>query len=87
MIAGSLSFVDTFVTGSYSLKPISLLIFFKNFVTVDAVYATAQAVHNIIVDICGEPFQFCDKLIPTPTGPELLKYLRNVSFPGKSQSI
>lgn len=52
-------------------------------VSVDAVYAAAHAVHNIIADECGtDPFYFCDKLKPAPLGPQLLKYLRNVSFLG-----
>ncbi|KAB0799653.1 hypothetical protein PPYR_07533 [Photinus pyralis] len=58
--------------------PISL------FFPVDAVYAAAHAIHNIIQDECGtDPFYFCDELKPAPLGPQLLKYLRNVSFIGR----
>lgn len=59
-------------------------------VTVDAVYAAAHAIHNIIADICGvDPFYFCAKLDTQQQqhqqplfGTRLLKYLRNVSFIG-----
>lgn len=50
---------------------------------VDAVYAVAHALHNIIKDECGEPFHLCEALKPAPLGPQLLKYIRNVSFTGK----
>ncbi|KAK5639566.1 hypothetical protein RI129_012058 [Pyrocoelia pectoralis] len=51
---------------------------------VDAVYAAAHAIHNIIQDECGsDPFYFCEELKPAPLGPQLLKYLRNVSFIGR----
>ncbi|KAL3289431.1 hypothetical protein HHI36_022856 [Cryptolaemus montrouzieri] len=54
---------------------------------VDAVYAAAHAVHDIIIDVCGEqPFYLCDKLKPAPTGTQLLKYLRNVSFIGRQKT-
>lgn len=59
--------------------------FSKRFVlfSVDAVYAAAHAIHNLIAALCGtDPFYFCAKLQPPPDGSELLKYLRNVSFIG-----
>ncbi|XP_065350296.1 metabotropic glutamate receptor 3-like isoform X1 [Cloeon dipterum] len=51
---------------------------------VDAVYAMAHAIHNLISDVCGsEPFSLCDKLRPAPPGVDLLEYIRNVSFTGR----
>lgn len=56
-------------------------------VSVDAVYAAAHAIHNLIETECGtDPFYLCDDLKPAPVGPLLLKYLRNVSFVGKCQN-
>ena len=53
-------------------------------VPVDAVYAAAHAIHDIIADNCGtNPFHLCEDLKPAPMGTHLLKYLRNVSFIGK----
>lgn len=48
---------------------------------VDAVYAMAHAVHQMILDVCG-PYSrgLCAALKPTPQGKDLLKYIRNVSF-------
>lgn len=51
-------------------------------VPVDAVYAVAHAIHELVVDECGPEFVFCDKIRPAPLGPQLLKYIRNVSFHG-----
>lgn len=57
------------------------------YVSVDAVYAAAHAIHNLIETECGtDPFYLCDELKPAPVGPLLLKYLRNVSFVGKYQN-
>jgi len=54
------------------------------FVAVDAVYAMAHAIHNMIADVCGtNPFTLCDKLRPAPSGVELLTYIRNVNFTGE----
>lgn len=50
----------------------------------DAVYAAAHAIHKIIEDNCGSnPFELCDVLKPTPLGPFILSYIRNVTFIGK----
>ncbi|XP_076343953.1 metabotropic glutamate receptor 3-like [Tachypleus tridentatus] len=46
---------------------------------IDAVYAMAHALHNMIKDRC-ESFLKCDEIYPAPTGNELLAYIRNVSF-------
>lgn len=52
---------------------------------VDAVYAMAHAVHRMIADVCGpNARELCAELRPAPSGKELLKYIRNVSFIGKS---
>ncbi|KAH0545837.1 metabotropic glutamate receptor 7-like isoform X1 [Cotesia glomerata] len=54
---------------------------------VDAVYAMAHAVHNIINDECvktrGTVHHLCDSLTPAPPGQHLLHYIRNVSFTGR----
>ena len=53
-------------------------------IAVDAVYAMAHAVHQMIRDVCGpEARKLCAKLRPAPQGKDLLKYIRNVSFIGK----
>lgn len=53
-------------------------------ITVDAVYAMAHAVHRMIADVCGpNARELCAELRPAPSGKELLKYIRNVSFIGK----
>lgn len=49
---------------------------------IDSVYALAQAVHNLLTDTCTGDFKDCptiDKL----SGPEVLGYIRNVSFQGE----
>ena len=52
--------------------------------SVDAVYAAAHAIHNMIVNECGtKPFHFCEALRPAPLGRQLLKFLKNISFIGK----
>lgn len=49
----------------------------------DAVYAMAHAVHNIMNDHCpGKSFAECDYIQPAPLGLNLLRYIRNVSFIG-----
>ncbi|XP_059488635.1 metabotropic glutamate receptor 8-like isoform X2 [Neocloeon triangulifer] len=51
---------------------------------VDAVYAMAQAIHNMITDVCGaDPFILCNKLRPAPAGADLLEYIRNLTFTGR----
>lgn len=45
----------------------------------------AHAVHQMIRDVCGpEARELCAKLKPAPQGKDLLRYIRNVSFIGKS---
>jgi metabotropic glutamate receptor 6/7/8 len=51
--------------------------------TVDAVYAMAHALHNLIVDVCGKEGKICSSITPAPSGIDLLKYIRNVSFTSK----
>lgn len=53
------------------------------FVAVDAVYAMARAVHELVIAKCGEPFRLCDRVQPAPPGPDLLEYIRNLTFKGK----
>ena len=44
----------------------------------------AHAVHRMIADVCGpNARELCAELRPAPSGKELLKYIRNVSFIGK----
>ncbi|XP_055372800.1 metabotropic glutamate receptor 8 isoform X2 [Condylostylus longicornis] len=51
---------------------------------VDAVYAMAYAVHNFLVDICGDSaFNQCEVFKPEATGYNLLRYIRKVSFVGQ----
>ncbi|XP_046428261.1 metabotropic glutamate receptor 7-like [Neodiprion fabricii] len=54
---------------------------------VDAVYAMAYAVHNIIEDECvrgrGTAHYLCDVLRPAPQGQHLLHYIHNVTFVGR----
>ena len=53
--------------------------------SVDAVYAMAHAVHHMISEKCGNGGRsLCAELGPAPSGRELLKYIRNVSFVGES---
>lgn len=43
----------------------------------------AYAVDKIIKDKCGNTlFNDCELLQPAPMGPDLLKYIHNVSFTG-----
>ena len=46
-------------------------------------YALAKAYHALIKDKCGN-ITLCDAVVPTPSGPEVLKYIRRVSFIGTS---
>lgn len=57
----------------------------KYFFKVDAVYAMAHALHNMLVDVCGTGGVVCPAMDPLPSGVELLKYIRNVSFTSKSK--
>ncbi len=50
----------------------------------DAVYAMAHALHNLIVDVCGKEGKICSAISSSPMGINLLKYIRNVSFTSKS---
>ncbi|XP_076545118.1 metabotropic glutamate receptor 8 isoform X1 [Osmia lignaria lignaria] len=54
---------------------------------VDAVYAMAHSVHNLIDEECmnddGSTHYLCEKLRPAPDGHELLRHIRNVSFIGR----
>ncbi|XP_076625936.1 metabotropic glutamate receptor 8 [Colletes latitarsis] len=54
---------------------------------VDAVYAIAHGVHNLIEEECvnnlGTSHYLCDKLRPAPDGQQLLQHIRNVSFIGR----
>ncbi|KAG7210717.1 hypothetical protein KM043_012217 [Ampulex compressa] len=54
---------------------------------VDAVYAMAHGVHNVIEDECvnnlGTTHYLCDTLRPAPDGQRLLQHIRNVSFIGR----
>lgn len=54
---------------------------------VDAVYAMAHGVHNLIEDECvraiNTSHHLCESLSPAPPGPHLLQYIRNVTFVGK----
>lgn len=57
--------------------------------TIDAVYAFAYAVHNMVTALCPSN-QLCSDVVDTRSGGEavrgelLLEYLKNVSFPGMS---
>ncbi|XP_056380979.1 metabotropic glutamate receptor 7 [Hyla sarda] len=50
---------------------------------VDAVYAMAHALHNMIKDLCPGSSGLCPAVDP-PMGKKLLKYIRNVSFNGSA---
>ncbi|XP_071984431.1 metabotropic glutamate receptor 7 [Engystomops pustulosus] len=50
---------------------------------VDAVYAMAHALHNMIKDLCPGSSGLCPAVDP-PVGKKLLKYIRNVSFNGSA---
>lgn len=54
---------------------------------VDAVYAMAHALHKTIKENCGDiGFNQCDALQPAPTGAELLRAIRDVSFVGMQET-
>lgn len=59
--------------------------------SVDAVYAMAHGVHNVIEEECvnnlGTSHYLCDTLLPAPDGPRLLQHIRNVSFIGELRQI
>ncbi|GAB0098135.1 Metabotropic glutamate receptor [Sergentomyia squamirostris] len=48
---------------------------------VDAVYAIAYALDNLIRDVCNDSV-LCPRIQPAPMGLQLLKYIHNVSFVG-----
>lgn len=53
---------------------------------IDSVYALAIALHTLLTEHCSVPFPNCT----TPavrSGGEVLKYIRNVSFTGISNSV
>ncbi|XP_066584649.1 metabotropic glutamate receptor 7-like isoform X2 [Prorops nasuta] len=54
---------------------------------VDAVYAMAHSLHNVIEDECvvtaGTSHHLCEALRPAPEGQRLLQQIRNVSFIGR----
>lgn len=53
----------------------------------DAVYAMAHALHKTIKENCGDvEFNQCDALQPAPTGAELLRAIRDVSFVGMQET-
>ena len=60
--------------------------------SIDAVYAFAHAIHNLLMDVCGE-ISLCDNAMSHPgvsstiKGSLLLEYLRNVTFTGVSGVI
>ena len=49
---------------------------------VDAVYALAHALHNMLVARCGG-VTLCKEVQPVPDGQQLLRHIRNVSFIGE----
>ncbi|XP_050687348.1 metabotropic glutamate receptor 7-like [Eriocheir sinensis] len=49
---------------------------------VDAVYALAWALHALLKDKCGA-MTVCEEVLPAPSGPMMLEYIRNVSFIGR----
>ncbi|XP_011703241.1 PREDICTED: metabotropic glutamate receptor 8-like [Wasmannia auropunctata] len=57
---------------------------------VDAVYAMAHGVHNVIEEECvnnlGTSHYLCESLVPAPDGPRLLQHIRNVSFTGRQNT-
>ncbi|KAL6267343.1 hypothetical protein P5V15_000418, partial [Pogonomyrmex californicus] len=57
---------------------------------VDAVYAMAHGVHNVIEEECvnnlGTPHYLCKTLEPAPDGPRLLQHIRNVTFIGRQNT-
>uniref|UniRef100_T1J4D3 G-protein coupled receptors family 3 profile domain-containing protein n=1 Tax=Strigamia maritima TaxID=126957 RepID=T1J4D3_STRMM len=50
---------------------------------VDAVFAMAHALHNMMNDVClNSSITLCPQMQPKPEGHQLLSYIRNVSFMG-----
>ncbi|XP_071547188.1 metabotropic glutamate receptor 8-like isoform X2 [Panulirus ornatus] len=49
---------------------------------VDAVYALAWGLHNLLMDKCGD-LTLCPAVLPAPSGLDMLHYIRNVSFIGQ----
>ncbi|XP_067129617.1 metabotropic glutamate receptor 3-like isoform X2 [Centruroides vittatus] len=49
---------------------------------VDAVYAMAYALHNMMQNVCIPPSLLCKDMNP-PSGKDLLQYIKNVSFPSR----
>ncbi|XP_013775002.1 metabotropic glutamate receptor 7-like [Limulus polyphemus] len=47
---------------------------------IDAVYAMAHALDDMIRDQCGNSRVLCKEILPIPHGSSLLQYIRNVSF-------
>jgi len=52
---------------------------------IDAVYAMAHALHNMINESCSGR-QFCSQVDP-PDGSLLLQYIRNASFIGQLSTV
>jgi hypothetical protein len=44
----------------------------------------AHALHNMLEDVCGKKGDMCSEMTPVPSGIDLLKYIRNVSFTSES---
>lgn len=60
---------------------------FYSFFLVDAVYAIAHAIDNMIKERCKEvPFHECEEIQPSPMGYELLRHIHNVSFVGRQNT-
>lgn len=54
---------------------------------VDAVYAIAHAIDNMVKEKCKDiPFNDCEEIQPAPMGYELLKHIHNVSFVGRQNT-
>lgn len=53
----------------------------------DAVYAIAHAIDNMIKERCKDiPFHECEEIQPSPMGYELLRHIHNVSFVGRQNT-
>lgn len=53
----------------------------------DAVYAIAHAIDNMIREKCKDvQFNDCEEIQPSPMGYELLKHIHNVSFVGRQNT-
>jgi hypothetical protein len=74
--------MKSFVLNAYNFRhqqPKCLICLFS----VDAVYAMAHALHNMLQDVCGKDGILCPAMTPLPSGVDLLKHIRNVSFTSK----